>query len=560
MRATKSRAIWTLNAAASVAHVPTDTRRCRPTYGDGTTTSFSYNDNRGFLSRVLTVKGATVHLDQSYARNAKGLVTQITSPQLGNGWIYGYDGLDRLISADNDNGTSQDRVFAYDEADNMMANSGVCAGTAMAYPAAGAPRPHAPTSICGTAVTYDANGNTLSYDVDGPGPEVARTLVYDGENRPLVILRGGVPAVMAYGPDTERTSKSFNGAVTHYLGNDAEVRFDAITPLGLVTSYLHPDIRREGAVTDYLVKDHLASNRLLIRHGQSVTPLAYGPYGNPTTPALVNGKGYINERFDPETGLAYHHARHYDPHLGRFLTPDTWDPMLAGVDINRYAYAGNDPVNFSDPNGHAMNLGGLLNDHPNDKERDRYLEKQAKQAEERRRAALEANAEAGRDILDHWTNLAADYRSLKGISYDVLHEQHNKELIGQAAGAVAAFGGARTFNPATGRFETSKLEVEARRKITRIQNGAPTKKVHGNSLESEKPTYGYYLVDATTGDLLKKGQTGASPPSSRYSGKFYDRNNATMNLATEATSKPAAKAWENYELRTIFNETGKLHQ
>ena len=27
--------------------------------------------------------------------------------------------------------------------------------------------------------------------------------------------------------------------------------------------------------------------------------------------------------------------------------------MLTGVDINRYAYAGNDPVNMSDPNGHA---------------------------------------------------------------------------------------------------------------------------------------------------------------------------------------------------------------
>jgi hypothetical protein len=42
-----------------------------------------------------------------------------------------------------------------------------------------------------------------------------------------------------------------------------------------------------------------------------------------------------------------------DPALGRFPTPDTWDPILAGVDVNRYAYAGNDPINFSDPNGHS---------------------------------------------------------------------------------------------------------------------------------------------------------------------------------------------------------------
>ncbi len=45
----------------------------------------------------------------------------------------------------------------------------------------------------------------------------------------------------------------------------------------------------------------------------------------------------------------YLHARYYDANLGRFLSPDTLDPILAGVDFNRYAYAGNDPVNGSDP-------------------------------------------------------------------------------------------------------------------------------------------------------------------------------------------------------------------
>ncbi|MEZ5926807.1 MAG: RHS repeat-associated core domain-containing protein, partial [Hyphomicrobiaceae bacterium] len=38
--------------------------------------------------------------------------------------------------------------------------------------------------------------------------------------------------------------------------------------------------------------------------------------------------------------------------LARFITPDDWDPLLEGVGTNRYAYAGNDPVNKSDPNGH----------------------------------------------------------------------------------------------------------------------------------------------------------------------------------------------------------------
>ncbi|GGG23579.1 hypothetical protein GCM10010924_61420 [Rhizobium wenxiniae] len=38
----------------------------------------------------------------------------------------------------------------------------------------------------------------------------------------------------------------------------------------------------------------------------------------------------------------------------RFISPDDWDPTLEGVGTNRYAYAQNDPVNKSDPNGHSI--------------------------------------------------------------------------------------------------------------------------------------------------------------------------------------------------------------
>jgi pyocin large subunit-like protein len=37
----------------------------------------------------------------------------------------------------------------------------------------------------------------------------------------------------------------------------------------------------------------------------------------------------------------------------RFISPDNMDPTLPGVGTNRYAYSQNDPVNKSDPNGHA---------------------------------------------------------------------------------------------------------------------------------------------------------------------------------------------------------------
>ena len=120
-------------------------------------------------------------------------------------------------------------------------------------------------------------------------------------------------------------------------------------------------MKREGAVTSWSHKDHLASGRRVSFMGAMPASIHdYGAFGQPLAAdgsTVLNGKAYINERFDPETGLQYLHARYYDPEVARFLSPDTWDPILAGVDFNRYAYAGNDPVNGSDASGHQAMFG-----------------------------------------------------------------------------------------------------------------------------------------------------------------------------------------------------------
>ncbi len=337
------------------------------TYGNGATAAYTYNAQRGWMMGVSAVNLGLTQLSQTYARNQKGMITGITSPTTGMSWAYAYDGLDRLITADNINTNSEDRSYLYDEADNMLRNSGLnataCPGTAannMVYPLQGpaSVRPHAPTQICGSPVTYDNNGNTLAYDVDGPspsGPKSVRTLTYDLENRVIAVVRGGIVTSFAYGPDGERVSKSFGSNTTLYLGNDAEISYTSANPTGELTSYLHPDVRRVGSATEYMIKDHLASNRLVIRHGGSVTSHAYGPYGEPrltNASTKPSSKGYVNERYDQETELAYHHFRYLDPGLSRFLSPDTYHPGKPGVGTNRYAYAMNDPINRSDRNGH----------------------------------------------------------------------------------------------------------------------------------------------------------------------------------------------------------------
>ena len=55
--------------------------------------------------------------------------------------------------------------------------------------------------------------------------------------------------------------------------------------------------------------------------------------------------------------MQYLNARYYDPRLGMFLQPDWFEVTAAGVGTNRYATAGGDPVNASDPGGEMRGLG-----------------------------------------------------------------------------------------------------------------------------------------------------------------------------------------------------------
>ena len=54
--------------------------------------------------------------------------------------------------------------------------------------------------------------------------------------------------------------------------------------------------------------------------------------------------------------LIYMNARYYMPEIGRFISADTVVPEPKNPqNFNRYAYALNSPVNFTDPSGHCIN-------------------------------------------------------------------------------------------------------------------------------------------------------------------------------------------------------------
>ncbi|MER8409354.1 hypothetical protein NKH16_32745, partial [Mesorhizobium sp. M1307] len=175
---------------------------------------------------------------------------------------------------------------------------------------------------------------------------------------------------------------------------DASVEIDPATPgAEIYTRYPHPDVKVTGATKAFMHRDHLASVRLVTdATGAIAEQTNYASYGERLNTGFQTQKSYIGERFDPETGLLYLNARYMDPVLGRFISPDDWDPTLPGVGTNRYAYAQNDPVNKSDQNGHATGIAGQA---AQDRAAAQAAEAKAKELEERARSIR-----ADRDFYD----------------------------------------------------------------------------------------------------------------------------------------------------------------
>ncbi|WP_181168039.1 RHS repeat protein [Mesorhizobium sp. B2-4-19] len=290
------------------------------TYANGVKTSFTYSPTRRWLTRVTTSKGATILLDDQYARDALGRITTITGRTPSDSWNYGYDDADRLIWSTNLGNAALSEQFAYAANDNLISRSRV-AGTYV-YPPAGAARPHAPTAVGTKTLAYDANGNMIS---DG-----TRTLAWDSANRLKTVTLSSNTVNLTYGPDGARAKKSSAFATTVYP--DASVEIDPATPgAEIYTRYPHPDIKVVNGVKYFLHRDHLASVRMVTdASGAIVEQTNYATYGERLNTGFQTQKSYIGERFDPETGLLYLNARYMDPVLGRFVSPDLGSDAAGG--------------------------------------------------------------------------------------------------------------------------------------------------------------------------------------------------------------------------------------
>ena len=278
------------------------------------------------------------------------------------GQNYGYDNVNRLISASDATGanTNWSRSFAYDAFGN-----GWLSGTPVGIG-------YGPATPAGNVYVSTVNGKTVylnqigSSPYDGEGNMTsmppAYTMSYDAENRQITVSNSGnLAASYVYDGLGQRVAKVASGQTTTYV-------YDAFG--SLAAEYTAANSNAPCA-TCYLNYDHLGSLRLVTDgSGNIIARHDFLPFGEEIPggaagrssqfgPTLDNlTQRFTGQERDPESLFDWFKTRYANAGLmGRFLSPDR--AGMAAADPanpqswNQYAYVSNNPLNAIDPSGMA---------------------------------------------------------------------------------------------------------------------------------------------------------------------------------------------------------------
>jgi RHS repeat-associated protein len=210
---------------------------------------------------------------------------------------------------------------------------------------------HAPVTYKGNTLDYDANGNLID-DEDF-------IYFYNDANQLSEVHYSANNSLMEkywYDANGKRIKKQNSGGeFTYYISNFYEI------DNGTSTSYFFRDNERVAKQTSegmkWYLSDHLGSTSLMVdENGLDVERTDYFPYGQVRSGGLEK-YGFTGQENDADTGLMYYGARYYSPEYSIFVQPDTMlpDPYNPQA-LNRYSYALNNPVKYTDPSGHFVDI------------------------------------------------------------------------------------------------------------------------------------------------------------------------------------------------------------
>ncbi len=334
-------------------------------------------DGENRMSTLNAILNATTTLHSySYSYDAFGDHDQITED--GTTTAYTYDDLQRLIQIQQ--GITTLASYSYDANGNRVSMTLGSDTATYTYDSADVELLSQSYTHNGvttmTNYTYDSNGNLITTVYDPTGANLTTTYKYDTNNRLTEVDEpSGTIVQFTYDANGNRVQKLVTSGVTttiindvYALGHLAEQTDGAGNILatfiydinGLPTSVVLGN-PASGPRYYYVYNGHGDVVALVDTSGNVVASYAYDAFGSLISSSESFQSGWSNPfrydgaegvRYDPETNLYWMSVRAYDPMLGRFISHDPLGRLAAeGQDTQPYVYAGNNPVNQTDPSG-----------------------------------------------------------------------------------------------------------------------------------------------------------------------------------------------------------------
>ena len=148
--------------------------------------------------------------------------------------------------------------------------------------------------------------------------------------------------------------------VTNYLYDRQNVILETDANNKVKTRYVKginyiASVNAENKTYYFLFNGHGDVVQTVDKTGEIQNHYDYDIWGNPTlTVELVEcAIRYAGEFYDSETGLYYLKSRYYNSAIARFISEDSYTGEIEDpLSLNLYTYCENDPISYTDPNGH----------------------------------------------------------------------------------------------------------------------------------------------------------------------------------------------------------------